>query len=139
MNSFPNVFYARCYQTACPRAEQCLRRFAAVSEGGKDLYAKAVNPLALPEDLNECRAFRPKVKERVAWGVCHLWDNLPLRKATSAKAEAIKHFTQPRYYRFYREELPLREEDMNYVADLFRRYGFEEEPHYSRFSEEYCW
>ncbi len=139
MNDLPNTFYARCHQAECPRAGQCLRRFAAVSEAGSKLYVMSVNPAALPDDLNGCPAFRPMVKRRVAWGVCHLWDDLPSRVAAEAKAEAIRHFTHTRYYRFYREELPLREDEMDYIAGLLKRCGYDGEPRYSRYSEEYCW
>ena len=76
--------FARCLNATCPRSQNCLRRTAALQDTDEHLFLKVVNPLHYPKEGEECELFRSTDKVRMAWGVTHLLDNVPLQRRQPA-------------------------------------------------------
>lgn len=131
--------YARCLNAQCTRAENCLRRLAALYDTSDCLYISIINPAHYPADGNNCPYFQTTEKFRAAWGVKHLLNTIPHKDATEIKRLLVGHFGKTRYYRFHREEYCLMPEDQAYIQRLFRKKGITEEPAFERYTDEYKW
>ena len=68
--------YAHCAGTHCEKASQCLRRTAntMLETGGREQYMK-VNSNVIA-DTQPCPFFDPNSKERFAWGISRIYDNV---------------------------------------------------------------
>lgn len=75
----------------------------------------------------------------MAWGVKDFYENLPHVAAKAIKQELILLFGRTKYYRFFREELPISPADQETIKSVFKKHGIESGPNYTRLSEEYCW
>ena len=64
---------------------------------------------------------------------------IPYDKARSIKREMLAHFGHTKYYRFFREELPLTPSDQSAIQKIFRQYHAGATPEYARYSEETDW
>lgn len=131
--------FARCLHTACPHADECLHRLAALTDTACYPVISLINPLAIPGDGTDCSYFRSTRKIRMAWGIRHLLDDVPARLAPQLKRQLLAHFGRSRYYRFYRDEACLSPDEQEYVCQLFRQYGIGQEPAFDRYTYEYNW
>lgn len=131
--------YARCFNTQCTKGENCLHRLAAIHDTPKYPSISIINPLCIPEDTNQCSFFQSTQKIHVAWGISHLFDEVPHKNVPALKSQLIAHFGRGKYYRFYREEYFLTPEDQEYIRRLFQQYGLKEDVTFDSYSNEYRW
>lgn len=136
--SVPYAF-VHCFNSQCPKAENCLRHLAA--QHCTNIYPtlNIVNPNCISADANECTYFLSTEKIRVAWGTRHLLDNVPYKDVYDIKSRLMGHFGRGKYYRFFRKERYLKPEDQAYIRQVFRQKGIKEEPVFECYSEEYKW
>lgn len=131
--------FARCYQERCPKKESCLRWIVAQREDTEAISIPIINPRLIPEEAAQCTYFLTMQKQRVAWGVKHLFDEVPAKQLRPMKNRVMGFIGRTRYYRIYRMEQGLTPADQQFIADLFRQNGLSIEPVYDHFTEEYCW
>lgn len=131
--------FARCFQTHCPLKEKCLRYHVAQNEENNSLSLPIVNPRLIPEDASKCAHFCPIRMRRVAWGVKHLFDEVPAKQLYSLKKMVISHIGRTHYYRCYRLEQGLLPADQQFIAAAFKKCGLKSEPCYDYFTEEFDW
>ncbi|MBE6287110.1 MAG: hypothetical protein E7099_02810 [Mediterranea massiliensis] len=131
--------FVRCFQAHCPLKEKCLRYYVAQNEETDAPSLSIVNPRLIPEDASKCPHFYPIQIRRVAWGVKHLFDEVPAKQLYSLKKQVISHIGRTRYYRCYRMEQGLLPDDQQFIAAAFKKYGLEATPCYERFTEEFDW
>lgn len=131
--------YARCLNTACPQAENCLRRIASLQDTDEKTYLKVVNPLRYPEEGENCPLFRSAEKIHAAWGVTHLLDNVPYKEAALVRALVINYFGKSRYYRCFRKEQFITPEQQSAIRHIFRQRGIADEPQFDYYTLEYNW
>lgn len=131
--------FARCYEERCPKKESCLRWFVAQNEGAEAISIPVVNPRLIPEDAAQCGHFQSVQKQQVAWGVKHLFDEVPAKLLLPLRKKVIAHIGRTRYYRIFRMEQGLTVVDQQFIANAFRQCGLSIEPVYDYFTEEYIW
>lgn len=131
--------YARCFNSQCAKADNCLHRLAALHDTPEYTSIPTINPLCIPADSNRCPFFQSTQKVRVAWGIKHLLDDVPYKSIQPLKSQLIAYFGRGKYYRFYREECGLSPEDQKYICQAFRQHGIKKEPAFEAYSEEYRW
>lgn len=131
--------YARCFNTQCTKADNCLHRLAALHDTTESPTIRIINPLCIPADSSQCTFFQSARKVRVAWGIRHLLDEIPYKDIQPLKSQLIAYFGRGKYYRFYREECYLTPDDQNYIRQVFRQHGMQKEPVFEAYSEEYMW
>lgn len=134
----PPANYGHCMNHGCPRSATCLRYIMGKSLHCQQPFVSCLHPAHYPEGV-QCQYYRSSAKVRVAWGVRYLWDEIPLRRAQSMKAELIKYFGRPLYYSFYRKEVPLFPQDQEAIRQLFAANGITSEPAFESYSDEYDW
>lgn len=131
------LYYAHCFNAQCVKSNQCLRYMAATSCTSQAPFLSIVNPYRIPADTSMCPFFQSSQKERHAWGVKHIFDNLPHKKAQIMRKQIIAHFGKNAYYRFYREENMLSPQDQVFIQKVFTQHGIKEEPNFDRYTYEY--
>ncbi|MBE6284620.1 MAG: hypothetical protein E7098_09815 [Mediterranea massiliensis] len=131
--------FARCYQERCPLKETCLRYYLAQHEESEANSVLIVNPRLIPEDASKCAYYKGMKKIRVAWGLKHLFDEVPAKQLYSLRSGIIASIGRTRYYRCYRMEQGLTPADQQIIAAAFRKYGLTIKPNYDHFTEEYDW
>lgn len=131
--------FARCYQERCPLKENCLRYYLAQHEESEAHSVLIVNPRRIPEDASKCAYYKGMKKIRVAWGLKHLFDEVPAKQLYSLRSGIIASIGRTRYYRCYRMEQGLTPADQQIIAAAFRKYDLTIKPNYDHFTEEYDW
>lgn len=133
------AYYMICLNNACPHAESCLRQLHAMHYPADAVSVHALNPQLYPKEGGECAHYRPVKKIHLAWGIKDMLRDIPYDRARSIRRDMISHFGKTRYYRFFREQLPLTPAEQSAVHEIFRRNGAETAPAYNRHSEEIDW
>ena len=97
--------YTLCFNTRCPKAENCLRHSMTQYTTAQNIRLSVINPLCYPAAGKECPHFRSNKKIRVAWGFKKLYDDMPARisRAIHLNLEAI--FNHSPYYRYRNQKL----------------------------------
>ena len=123
--------YAVCYNHECPRATGCLRHLCyTVLPEEED-----VRPCVLPQAWQggECRQFAEAQPVRLAWGMSHLFQDVPKWQATVIRHELMRLFSSERtYFRYRRGEFLITPELQSRVADIFRKHGYTAERQYDQ-------
>lgn len=128
-----------CQNSACAHAGDCLRYCCFQELTDEAVSIRVLNPLRYPQGEGACDQYRTTEKIRVAWGIKDIFRGLPYESARYIKQDLLSHFGRTKYYRFYREELPLLPADQKATRAIFRWHGVETEPAYTRFSEVFDW
>ena len=71
--------YTLCFNTRCPKAENCLRHSMTQYTTAQNIRLSVINPSAIRRQGKECPHFRSNKKIRVAWGFKKLYDDMPAR------------------------------------------------------------
>ena len=82
--------YLHCLNPSCARSASCLRHLAAQHVPAEVTHIMAVNPANYPAEADRCAYFRSTEKQRYAWGISSLFDNIPYKKAV-ATTENCRH------------------------------------------------
>ncbi|MDO4755189.1 MAG: DUF6078 family protein [Parabacteroides sp.] len=136
--SVPHGF-AHCFNHSCPKADQCLRALAAKQSASGNSFICIVNPAFYPSEGEVCSFYKKNEKVRMAWGITHLFDEVPYRKACELRKRLISHFNKSHYYRIYRKELPLTPTEQQYILRLFEQEGITKIPTFEFYTEECNW
>lgn len=131
--------YAHCFNQQCTKNKKCMRHLVAKHCSPFRSTVCIINPICIPKETDTCTYFHPIQKIRIAWGVKHLFDNLPHKDVAEVKSQIINHFGKTTYYRLYRKERGMLPEDQKFIRTIFRRKGFMEEPNFDSYSDEYQW
>ena len=131
--------YTLCFNTRCPKAENCLRHSMTQYTTAQNIRLSVINPLCYPAAGKECPHFRSNKKIRVAWGFKKLYDDMPARisRAIHLNLEAI--FNHSPYYRYRNQKLGLTPKQQECIRQVRRKHGWKEEIQFDRYTEEYDW
>lgn len=125
-----------CLNDNCPRAKECLHNSAYKDFGNSQKTINIINPNLYIELNAECSYFKTNQNVKIAWGLRTLLDSLSYDIAKSMRRRLIQKFGQTKYYRFYREELPILPEDQKTIKQIFLDEGIESDPQFNRFTME---
>lgn len=131
--------YALCQNSSCPQASECLRAcaYAELTADTKSIYI--VNPQCYPKDGKPCDHFRSTQKITFAWGIKNFYQTMSYPIAKELKRTLLGKLGRTKYYRFFREELPIKPADQKLIKRVFEDNEIETEPAYTRFTQEYDW
>lgn len=130
--------FALCLEKNCLHASTCLRFQASLYIPKERWVVKVVNPERVVP-AGDCPGFMDDSPLKNAYGMEHLLDNIPYRQAKEIRREMREYFGITHFYRLKRKERCFTPEDQQYVRDLLRRYGIEEEPVFDRYEENFGW
>ena len=131
--------YTVCYHTACPNAGRCLRQLAALHTSGDHSVVTAVNLAHVMGKENQCPLFRPYQVVRMAYGMKHIYDQLPAIVKPKVKASVEAAFGHTEYYRYYNQKKPLTPWHQEVIQERFKRHGIQEPVVFERYIDEIDW
>ena len=120
-----------CYNDACPKAGECLRHRVYTLAPATERQHLCVLPQAWQDGA--CTEFAENRPQRLAWGMKHLFDGIPMWKATAIRHELMEIFgSEATFYRYRRGEYLVTPQLQAKIADLFAHYGYTSPRHYDR-------
>ena len=131
--------YEVCRHRTCPMAETCLRQLAAEHLEDNVRFVKSVNLLAVHPETGTCRDFRPVRYVRHAYGLRHIYDQVPSAVKRKIYFDIWKQFGNTMYYHYYNERRPITPREQAIIEAAFRKYGFECPVNYRRTVEVIDW
>ena len=118
--------WALCYVSECPRKSECLRYQACLQAPLIRYLGKCVMPNVLKQE--ECPMFRPVQKVRVAVGFRHIFDRVLAKDVAQMRAELKDFFgSRTTCYRYQIGRQPLNPRQQQWIKDLFRRHGYNDD------------
>ncbi|MBR5579866.1 MAG: hypothetical protein IKW26_01015 [Treponema sp.] len=131
--------FSLCQNEACAHAPQCLR-YLAYEQGAIDKpFISVVNPFCYPQEGEGCPFFRSNEPVQLAWGIKGIFDAIPYVLAKQIKEQIIATLGRSRYYRVFREEIPLTPQQQQVVQQIFSNHGVDTPPAYHYFTQDYQW
>lgn len=131
--------YLVCQSTTCPLRDHCLR---SILSGYVDEGRVAVTSINLGNpDMQraDCPQFRDSQPIRVPVGLENLYRDMPGRLERAIREHLIGLFTRKRYYQYRNGVLPISPDVEQTIRQTLLRYGWQEEPHFDDYAEEYLW
>ena len=130
--------YAHCAGTHCEKACQCLRHAAymMLELGGRERYMM-LNP-AVITGAQPCPLFDPDHKERYAWGISRIYDNVRAADLHGAKWKVMSCFGADVYYKVKQLRRAITEEEQRDVRLAFTEMGYDGAAiEFDRYEEQY--
>ena len=120
-----DIYYAHCAGTHCEKASQCLRYtdYTMLEIGGREQYM-IVNSKVIA-DKKPCPLFDSNRKERFAWGISRIYDNVWVADLSDIRQNLIYTFGRTAYYRIKRMERVLTESEQKEIRDIFTDMGYD--------------
>ena len=131
--------YAVCWHRTCPLAATCLRQQAAEHLGKDVRHVMSVNLLAVQPETGTCRDFRPAQFVRHAYGLRHIYDQVPAAIKKNLYLDIWCQLGNTMYYHYYNERRPITPREQDIIEAAFRKYGIEGPINYRRFVEVPDW
>ena len=103
--------YAHCAGNHCEKASQCLRHtaYTMLETGGREQYMMVnTNVIA---DKQPCPFFDPNSKERFAWGISRIYDNVRASDLRGVKLNVMSCFGSEVYYKVKQQRRAITEEE----------------------------
>ena len=130
--------YEHCAGTHCEKASQCLRHtaYTMLETGGRERYMM-LNP-AVITGAQPCPLFDPDHKERYAWGISRIYDNVRAADLHGAKWKVMSCFGADVYYKVKQLRRAITEEEQRDVRLAFTEMGYDGSAiEFDRYEEQY--
>ena len=117
--------FAHCSGANCERANECLHHTAhkMLAKNTRESYVVA-NP-AMITGAQLCPLFEPDHKERYAWGISHICDNVRTADLHGAKWKVMSCFGADVYYKVKQLRRAITEEEQRDVHLTFTEMGYD--------------
>ena len=119
--------YAHCAGTHCEKASQCLHHTAYTMLGTSTRERYMVVNEKVITEKQSCPFFAPDRKERFAWGISRIYDNVRVADLSDIRQNLIYTFGRTVYYWIKREERVLTESEQAEIRDIFTEMGYGEQ------------
>ena len=130
--------FAHCSGANCERANECLRHTAhkMLAKNTRESYVVA-NP-AVIKGAQPCPLFDPDHKERYAWGISRIYDNVRAADLHGAKWKVMSCFGADVYYKVKQLRRAITEEEQRDVRLAFTEMGYDGTAiEFDRYEEQY--
>ena len=130
--------FAHCFQADCPKSSTCLRYQAGKFIPVSVRHVQIINPHLIAQ-TESCSEYLSDTPVRYAYGISHLFDNLPYNQAKDIKFEVVFQIGKSQFYRMRRGEIGLSPKHQQCIRNVFKKYGIVEEPVFERYESAYMW
>lgn len=130
--------FAHCTGKHCDKANECLHHTAhkMLASNTQESYTVA-NP-AVITGAQPCPLFMPDRKERYAWGISHIYDNVRVADLRHAKYEVMACLGSSSYYRVKQQRRTITEEEQQNIRQAFTNMGYDGQAiEFDRYEEHY--
>ncbi|VTY12235.1 Uncharacterised protein [uncultured Prevotella sp.] len=130
--------FAHCAGTHCEKTDKCLHHTAhKMLAGNRNETYTVVNPAAI-KGAQPCPFFEPDSKERFAWGISRIYDNVRVADLRCARHEVMAYFGSEVYYKVKQQRRAITEEEQEMVRLSFTEMGYDGSAiEFDRYEEQY--
>ena len=116
--------YIHCAGTNCPKANSCLHHtaYTMLHTNTNEHYTLA-NPQVIT-GKQPCPIYEEDRKERFAWGISRIYDNVRVADMDSIRNELIYTFGRMVYYRMKQGKRVITESEQQTIRDVFNDMGY---------------
>ncbi len=130
--------FAHCAGTRCERAGECLHHTAHTMLAGDARETYTVVNSAVITGAQPCPLFMPDRKERFAWGISRIYDNVRAADLRRARYEVMACFGSEVYYKVKQQRRAITEEEQEMVRLSFTEMGYNGAAiEFDRYEEQY--
>jgi hypothetical protein len=130
--------YVVCWKHDCPLRDNCLRHLAA-NHVLKNRLVQSVNLNLVHPETGTCDMQRPVRMIRVAWGLKHIYDNLPYKLKDAVYSQIHYGIGNTTYYHYYNERKPIPPCTQEYIRNVFAQHGIKEPVVFRHYEEVIDW
>ena len=130
--------FAHCAGNHCAKAGECLRHTAykMLAANTSETYTM-VNSAAIT-GVQSCPFFMPDRKERFAWGISNIYDNVRAADLRRVRYEVISYFGTGLYYKIKQQRRVITEEEQKLIRLSFTEMGYDGNSiEFDRYEEQY--
>lgn len=130
--------FAHCSGEHCERANECLRHTAhkMLAKNTRDCYMMT-NPNVITGNRS-CPLFMPDRRERYAWGVSRIYDNVRAADLRGIKLSVMSCLGSSSYYRGKQQRRTITEEEQLDIRQAFTDMGYDGQAiEFDRYEEHY--
>ena len=130
--------FAHCAGNHCAKAGECLRHTAykMLAANTSETYTM-VNSAAIT-GVQSCPFFMPDRKERFAWGISNIYDNVRAADLRRVRYEVISYFGTGVYYKIKQQRRVITEEEQKLIRLSFTEMGYDGNAiEFDRYEEQY--
>ena len=130
--------FAHCAGNHCAKAGECLRHTAykMLTANTSETYTM-VNSAAIT-DVQSCPFFMPDRKERFAWGISNIYDNVRAADLRRVRYEVISYFGTGVYYKIKQQRRVITEEEQKLIRLSFTEMCYDGNSiEFDRYEEQY--
>ncbi len=130
--------FAHCAGNHCAKAGECLRHTAykMLAANTSETYTM-VNSAAIT-GAQSCPFFTPDRKERFAWGISNIYDNVRAADLRRVRYEVISYFGTGVYYKIKQQRRVITEEEQKLIRLSFTEMGYDGNSiEFDRYEEQY--
>jgi hypothetical protein len=129
-------WWALCFLAECPRIGECLRYQVGQVAPEKMTKGCCVMPSVLKQA--KCPHFHPIVTVRAAVGFTHIFDEVKERHHADMRAKIAEYLGGGgTYYRYRNGTKLLMPEQQQWIRNLFKRYGYQEDIEFDNYRTVY--
>ena len=131
--------FAHCTGTHCEKVGKCLRHTAyKMLAGNRNETYTVVNP-AVIKGAQPCPFFKSDRKERFAWGISRIYDNVLMADLKRVRHEVMMCFGSEVYYKVKQQRRAITEEEQKMVRLSFTEMGYDGSAiEFDRYEEQYA-
>lgn len=131
--------YIVCYSTVCPLRDHCLRSILTRYVSEEQHLVTSINLTAPQVQTADCSDFRSDEPVRMPIGLSAIYHNMPAHLERAIKNHLITVYSRKRYYEYHNGTRPLTPDVEQYVRQTLTSYGWNEEPTFASYVENYLW
>lgn len=118
----PELFIV-CLNDKCSFAEKCLRYNVGLISLETANTFRTVNPAKYNE--TNCKYYIENRKAKIAYGMKGSFEDVRAKDIVEMRKHLISYFGNNYYYKKRRGELPITPKEQDFVAKVFKSYGYE--------------
>ena len=129
---------AHCSGEHCERANECLRHAAhkMLAKNTRDCYM-TTNPAVITGNRS-CPLFMPDRRERYAWGISRIFDNVRAADLRGVRLGVMQCFGSATYYHVKEQLRAITEEEQQDIREAFTERGYDGQSiEFDRYEEHY--
>lgn len=130
--------YAHCAGTHCEKAGQCLchTAYTMLEASGRERYMMLNSKVIA--GAQPCSFFELDRKERFAWGISRIYDNVRASDLRGVKLNVMSCFGSEVYYKVKQQRRAITEEEQEMVRLSFAEMGYDGNAiEFDRYEEQY--
>lgn len=130
--------FAHCAGNHCVKAGECLRHTAYKMLAANTSETYTMVNSALITGVQSCPFFMPDRKERFAWGISNIYDNVRAADLRRVRYEVISYFGTGVYYKIKQQRRVITEEEQKLIRLSFTEMGYDGNSiEFDRYEEQY--